>query len=433
MVKNNVDCLVWIKLEKNFFSIEEDIYIGITYIAPENSPIHDIYSVDIFKTIQDDTSFFLRHGKVFLLGDLNSRTSTKTDFIEHDRPIKHEYHIEADAPIPRFSLDNGTNRFGDLLLDLCKSSSLRIVNGRLFNDKTVGKMTCYTHNGESVVDYLLTSFSNFSTINDFEIQNFNEYSNHAPLYFGLKVYTNRAEELQQERTYYKWNDDLKGTFLNDMTRDVHHLNRFISDGISKNCDPDDIITVFSQFIADRANPHFEKHSKQTKHHYFTHTNTTEKQQWYNDECKRKRTVYNNALFNFNLTKNNKTRKLMLDAKKDYKYYCRSCKSKHSYDQGRKMNDMRKKHPREFWKMFKNKKSTSSETGISIEQFYQYFESLSTEENAFQNPEVNEFLQNFETSRSESTFHELDDPITQEEIKRAPHSLNRINLAPSIIL
>ena len=232
LVKNNVDCLIWIKLEKNFFSIEEDIYIGITYIAPENSPIHDIYSVDIFKTIQDDTSFFLQHGKVFLLGDLNSRTSTKTDFIEHDRPMRHEYHIEADAPIPRFSLDNGTNRFGDLLLNLCKSSSLRIVNGRLFNDKTVGKMTCYTHNGESVIDYLLTSFSNFSSINDFEIQNFNEYSNHAPLYFGLNVYTNRAEELQQERTYYKWNDDLKGTFLHYMTRDVHHLNRFISDGIS---------------------------------------------------------------------------------------------------------------------------------------------------------------------------------------------------------
>ena len=117
---------------------------------------------------------------------------------------------------------------------------------------------------------------------------------------------------------------------------------------------------------------------------------------------------------------------MLDAKKDYKYYCRSCKSKHSYDQGRKMNDMRKKHPREFWKMFKNKKSTPSETGISIEQFNQYFESLSTEENAFQNPEVNEFLQNFETSRSESTFHELDDPIMQEEIKCAatPHKSNK---------
>ena len=32
--------------------------------------------------------------------------------------------------------------------------------------------------------------------------------------------------------------------------------------------------------------------------------------------------------------------------------------------------------------------------------------------------MNEFLQNFETSRSESTIHELDDPITQEEIKRA---------------
>ena len=48
MVKNEVDCLVWLKLEKCFFQNEEDVYIAITYVAPENSPYHDISNHDIF-------------------------------------------------------------------------------------------------------------------------------------------------------------------------------------------------------------------------------------------------------------------------------------------------------------------------------------------------------------------------------------------------
>ena len=49
---------------------------------------------------------------------------------------------------------------------MCKAVSLRIVNGRLCNDKSIGKVTCYTHNGESVVDYLLTSQANFNLISN---------------------------------------------------------------------------------------------------------------------------------------------------------------------------------------------------------------------------------------------------------------------------
>ena len=51
LVKNELDCVVWLKLDKIFFSIEDDVYICITYIAPENSPIHNLYNVDIFKSI----------------------------------------------------------------------------------------------------------------------------------------------------------------------------------------------------------------------------------------------------------------------------------------------------------------------------------------------------------------------------------------------
>ena len=319
-------------------------------------------------------------------------------------------------------MDRGTNRFGESLLDLCKATGMRIVNGRLFKDQSVGRVTCYTHNGESVVDYVITSLRNFQSVSDFEVYEFNEYSNHAPLYLSLKTYTKLEPQTKPERIFHKWDRSLKDAFLNDMSRDVYLLNRAMVDGISRNCEPDDIVSSFSQFITDRANPYFEKHSSERSDSCFYHENKTEKQKWYTDECRRWRQIYNEALYNYNLNRNNDTRKLMLDAKKDYKYYCRSCKQKYSYEQGRKMNELRKSRPREFWKQFKQKKISPSEPDVSTEDFFQYFRSLATADTTFENAEVSEFLQNFEANRADSTFNELDDPITQDEIKRATRHL-----------
>ena len=147
------------------------------------------------------------------------------------------------------------------------------------------------------------------------------------------------------------------------------LNRLISDGIDRHCEPDDIVTDFLKFITDRANPYFENRKKSSTHHTFINTNYKDKQKWYNEECKRKHEHYQSMLYNYNLNRNNETRKIMLTAKKDYKYYCRSCKLKYSYDQGRKMNEMRRKQPKHFWRLFKgNKKSQCDE--VPMNDFFQ---------------------------------------------------------------
>ena len=58
LVKNAQDCIVWLKLDKIYFGLEKDIYLGITYIVPENSPIHALYDVDLFQTLEEDVFFF---------------------------------------------------------------------------------------------------------------------------------------------------------------------------------------------------------------------------------------------------------------------------------------------------------------------------------------------------------------------------------------
>ena len=140
-----------------------------------------------------------------MLGDLNSRTSSKPDFIENDRPIpSRDIDGEVDTPLPRYSMDRGTNRFGDNLLELCKAVNMRIVNGRLHKDHSIGRMTCYTHNGESVVDYVLTSYSNFELISDFQVGDFIEYSNHAPISLNIKIFTEMNADVQSEHFSYTW-------------------------------------------------------------------------------------------------------------------------------------------------------------------------------------------------------------------------------------
>ena len=115
---------------------------------------------------------------------------------------------------------------------------------------------------------------------------------------------------------------------------------------------------------------------------------------------------------------------MMAAKKDYKYCCRSSKQKYRYEQGRRMNEFKKKQPREFWKLFKSKTKTNEGQDIPITDFHEYFRTLSNQGNAFSNPEVDTFMQDFESSdRGDPAFGELDEPISQEEIKKASKKLN----------
>ena len=127
---------------------------------------------------------------MFVLGDLNARVGFKSDYIMNDRPlIDHDQSNSGpvDLHIPRAACDRGSNRFGDCLLVLCKSLGMLIVNGRVGKDRTIGNLTCFTHNGESTVDYLLTSYDNFDLLLDFHVHDFNVHSNHDPVTFDLRI------------------------------------------------------------------------------------------------------------------------------------------------------------------------------------------------------------------------------------------------------
>lgn len=153
MVKNHYDTILWLKLDKHFFQMENDIYLAGVYIWVENSPAYEIVDGDFLDLLQNDICSFLTLGSVLMSGDWNARTGSRLDYIVCDRNIDFldDPDYLADTPLLRATDDNICNSYGLRLIDLCKATTMRIANGRLGS----GSCTYTTRNGSSVIDYLV--------------------------------------------------------------------------------------------------------------------------------------------------------------------------------------------------------------------------------------------------------------------------------------
>ena len=88
------------------------------------------------------------------------------------------------------SADSVINSQGRKLLDMCSTTDFNILNGS-YNYANGGNYTFFGHQGNSVIDYVLSS-SNMM-ISHFEVAKLTEHSDHCPLHLGLKVKEFRNE------------------------------------------------------------------------------------------------------------------------------------------------------------------------------------------------------------------------------------------------
>ena len=68
--KNSEKC--WIKLQKDELGLTNDIYICFVYISPNNSSFSKRQDTDAFQNIITDINKYVNKGKIMLLGDFNS-------------------------------------------------------------------------------------------------------------------------------------------------------------------------------------------------------------------------------------------------------------------------------------------------------------------------------------------------------------------------
>ena len=155
-----------------------------------------------------------------LLGDLNSRTASRPDFIINDTdnryvPLPDDYLPDLDLG-PRVSCDRVTNENGQKLLDLCRGCSIRIWNGRLYEDKDKGNFTCITSRGQSVVDYVISSPDVFNLVTNFKVHDPSIFSDHCQLPFELKAPRQNTIEIKQLpncTNKIKWKQEFENDYI----------------------------------------------------------------------------------------------------------------------------------------------------------------------------------------------------------------------------
>ena len=220
--------VVWerVKLDKIFFNFK-DVYLSGIYLWVDGSPIYDVYNVDLFELIDNDIFDDDNLGSVYVCGDLNSRVGSRHDFIYF--ACRNDF-VDADNYIPdcpslRASFDKTCNSFGIRLLELCKSTYYRIVNGRLDN----GMYTYVGPNGASVNDDLLSKEEKFSEICNSENLKQSIWSDHSPIQFSLRKYTpGKLVHKTEIRHVLKWNSEVKAKFRNGLIGSLPHFNNVIN-------------------------------------------------------------------------------------------------------------------------------------------------------------------------------------------------------------
>ena len=127
---------IWVELNKSFFRLEENIYIGFVYLPPVNSSVNINQEVQAFEYLENDICKLKEKGSIVLIGDTNSRIGTFNDFILNDddkhSPVPDAYvSDENENLLNRHNEDiSSVNTYGRRLLDLCKDHEMRILNGR---------------------------------------------------------------------------------------------------------------------------------------------------------------------------------------------------------------------------------------------------------------------------------------------------------------
>ena len=437
LVKYVSDCIIWIKFDGCLFTSQDPVYMGLCYNTPEGSSREIYNDKSIFEMISDDIISFEEQVEgrcsVFVCGDLNARTGVRNDFVENDS----DYIVDllpdnyiTDQALPRYSEDRVCNDFGNCLLDLCKSTGLRIVNGRVGEDKFIGKVTCVKGNGKSLVDYVLCKHELFSMLSEFEVYEPNILSDHCMIRFCMltdKIQDeniNLPEGLQSQSYTYKWDetklleylDNLSQPIIVDQINDITESLSEVTDAKALN----ENLDVFYDVLSKVCDPLFKKKVKSNDSIKSKNTD----QPWYDDDCKSKRKDFYKNLNFYRNDKCEENRTSMTAARSRYKCAIRSNKFKYDKMRTSKLERARFQNAKEYWKMLKGLTENSTVKTLSADVFADYFKAINDPNDVFFQPDDDAILFNerYVNGEFQIMFEELNVNLTEAEILKAVNQL-----------
>ena len=275
-------------------------------------------------------------------------------------------------PGNRVSFDNTVNNYGTRLLTLCKSLYMFIVNGQMGNDAQVCRPTC---RNVSVVDYFICKPSLFSTIVNFEVEDFNPML--SDVHNAVRL-TLRREAHCDPDTHYatppqnliqhnslplkpKWKHELgnqyEQTFLEgDVGGIMRELDR-LSSGTSQTMqtevnkvvsDINDIFSDAARSLGMFRSGHTPSVCSRSRVRSEPHKN------WYNQECENKRKIFLKHKNKYRRLRNNNNLQQLRQRGKDYKNEINQAVRKYKQQVIHKIRNLKSKNPGVYWNIINTK-------------------------------------------------------------------------------
>ena len=366
--------VIWVKILQDIFSFEEDVYICHSYIPPKGSKVLNDEEIDIFEIIEEGIVRYKNLGKLFVTGDLNSRTSNELDFLDFDKYLEEEDDFVMNETLLRVSKDHVIDTYGRRLLLLCQATNLLIANGRFFDDSNIGEFTFVTKNGFSVVDYVLSSQDDILCLNNFQILEQNEFSDHAPILLSFPRKSDRhpngnASNETSRKVKIVYEESKRENFRSLILNCVERIQTLTDD---LNNEPvDNIVASFTELMYEQTCEVFGKPVKQTQN-----TNKN-RNKWFNIECAEAQNDFKRKRNTYLKDKNAINRENFVQARTKYNKVKRNAKYKYKIQEGKNLCKKAKTQPKQFWKSIKDKfkkKSNQSET-ITANDLLNHFENV----------------------------------------------------------
>jgi hypothetical protein len=417
----------------------KNLYISFVYAPPSTSPYVKNLDYDIFEKLQEDISLYSGDGNVILAGDLNAKTNTMRDYVTDDgdshTPINDSTLYIHDSHMDRQNQDpHAVDAQGKKLLELCKSSRIRILNGRTNGDRT-GKLTRYPdtlRESPSTLDYVLSDCEILCKIKSLTILPHFGVSDHECL--SVSINTKFTCVCETDNTIVNKVIPTKYVETSLFTKRLksregkEKINNFLAkhkvvahvDDINGMClDFADLMSTLSTVTEN----HKKKRAKRRKQI------GKQKAPWYSSECSKMKSRLNHAVRILRKKPFDKSAQISyVNARKSLKRICRASERKFRQTLTNKLLSIENHKPKEFWDLItKMRKWGGGEDGdspIKPSEWQTHFQSLlNIGEEA-----PRDIIDDLNKLESIPSFSELDVQITTGDIKRALNRLNK-NASP----
>ena len=422
VVKQN-DYVLWVKISNLIDSPVENFFICAVYIPHEKSILRDLDNDEI-TSIQNDIEHFSSMGIIYPLGDWNSRIGDLVDFVKNNASNSGASQCDGSR---RLNIDKKVNSHGRKLISLCKTTGHLIQNGRN-NPSETNVFTCYRHNGQSTVDYLLSRKEDAYLLKEFKIHPRTVDSDHCAITFSLPVRAkNRRKDMNKNRPSKKRNvvkykfekSKLPNYHANLLSSESkHRFDDFLCNIISEDKSHGQVIADFYDCITPPIKETFDQ-VKNKKHTRFPQND------WFDAECKRLKREVNDKLIK------NPWSPEVEELKKEYHRVIQQKKRNRKRGVSKEAHDLKAKNSQDFWNFWKahvtRKPSVSPD--ICLETFTEHYKNVANNHLTANDDNYNhEIMRKIEKIMSEinldkemdtyidsPTFDCLNAPVIEDEI------------------